>query len=236
MDEPEEVQVLDDEAADAGAALDISLTGAALGPVVPADATATGVVALQKKVSYTTLKPRRNGAHAHSHHGHGHGGQVHSHAAADSAGDRAIGSTVASSTVTRVVGVAGDRPAEGQTPGQAYDDENMDYWDELMRPLYFVDDRHKANARPESSGDQLIQKWRMKERMKTVSVALILCLRIGVDPPDVVKTSPCARMECWIDPFKLPPEKALETIGDCLQKQYERWQPRARYKLSLDPT
>ena len=34
--------------------------------------------------------------------------------------------------------------------------------------------------------------------MKTVSVALVMCLNVGVDPPDVVKTSPCARKECWI--------------------------------------
>ena len=34
--------------------------------------------------------------------------------------------------------------------------------------------------------------------MKTVSVALVLCLNVGVDPPDVVKISPCARLECWI--------------------------------------
>lgn len=31
-------------------------------------------------------------------------------------------------------------------------------------------------------------------------------------------------------------QKALESIGSNLQKQYERWQPRARYKQSLDPT
>jgi len=35
-------------------------------------------------------------------------------------------------------------------------------------------------------------------QMKTVSVALVLCLNVGVDPPDVLKTSPCARLECWI--------------------------------------
>lgn len=34
----------------------------------------------------------------------------------------------------------------------------------------------------------------------------------------------------------MSPQKALETIGANLQKQYERWQPRARYKQSLDPT
>jgi hypothetical protein len=38
------------------------------------------------------------------------------------------------------------------------------------------------------------------------------------------------------DPLSMSPQKALETIGANLQKQYERWQPRARYKQSLDPT
>ena len=31
-------------------------------------------------------------------------------------------------------------------------------------------------------------------------------------------------------------QKALEAIGKSLQTQYERWQPRAKYKVSLDPT
>lgn len=34
----------------------------------------------------------------------------------------------------------------------------------------------------------------------------------------------------------MSPQKALEMVGQNLQKQYERWQPRARYKQSLDPT
>lgn len=38
------------------------------------------------------------------------------------------------------------------------------------------------------------------------------------------------------DPNSLSPSKALESIGHALQLQYERWQPRARYKQSLDPT
>jgi regulator-associated protein of mTOR len=33
--------------------------------------------------------------------------------------------------------------------------------------------------------------------MKTVSVALVLCLNLGVDPPDLVKIENCARLECW---------------------------------------
>lgn len=34
----------------------------------------------------------------------------------------------------------------------------------------------------------------------------------------------------------MSPQKGLELVGDSLQKQYERWQPRARYKQLLDPT
>jgi hypothetical protein len=34
--------------------------------------------------------------------------------------------------------------------------------------------------------------------MKTVSAALVMCLNIGVDPPDIVKTSQCSKLECWI--------------------------------------
>ncbi|VDM41062.1 unnamed protein product [Toxocara canis] len=80
--------------------------------------------------------------------------------------------------------------------------------------------------------------WRRysKERMKTVSVALVLCLNIGVDPPDVQKPNPCARQECWIDPHGMNPQKAIAKIASALQKNYERWQPRARYKNANDPT
>ena len=35
-------------------------------------------------------------------------------------------------------------------------------------------------------------------QMKTVSVALVICLNVGVDPPGIVRTQPCARLECWI--------------------------------------
>ncbi|KAJ3102895.1 hypothetical protein HDU97_000208 [Phlyctochytrium planicorne] len=82
----------------------------------------------------------------------------------------------------------------------------------------------------------LTHDWRMRERLKTVSVALVLCLNIGIDPPDIVKTVPCAKLEAWVDPLSLPPQKALEAIGRNLQQQYEIWQPRARYRLSLDPS
>ena len=40
----------------------------------------------------------------------------------------------------------------------------------------------------------------------------------------------------FADPLSMSPQKALELVGNNLQKQYERWQPRARYKQLLDPT
>lgn len=79
-------------------------------------------------------------------------------------------------------------------------------------------------------------EWRQKHRQRTIGVALVVCLNIGVDPPDVIKTTPCARVECWVDPFLCPPQKSLATIGARLQRQYEQWQHRAMYKQLLDQT
>ncbi|CAI5732884.1 unnamed protein product [Peronospora destructor] len=105
--------------------------------------------------------------------------------------------------------------------------------------LRFAQDAERRKvADKEDEQPQVVEivPWRMRERMKTMDVALVLCLNIGTDPPDVEKATPCARKECWVDPFSMPAKKAIETIGNTLQSQYERWQPRARYKQSLDPT
>lgn len=64
-----------------------------------------------------------------------------------------------------------------------------------------------------SNQEGIMTKWRQKERLKTTAVALVLCLNIGVDPPDVMKISPCARLECWVDPLSMQPQKALDIIG-----------------------
>ncbi|CAI5465826.1 unnamed protein product [Closterium sp. Yama58-4] len=114
-------------------------------------------------------------------------------------------------------------------------------YDDLFPHIVYLNDlRHdpdKVKDGSAAAGDSgLVSKWRMKDRMKTSSVAIVLCLNIGVDPPDVIKISPCARVECWIDPFSMNAQKALDTIGKNLQAQYERWQPKARYKVQLDPT
>ncbi|KAL0487808.1 regulatory-associated protein of mTOR [Acrasis kona] len=102
--------------------------------------------------------------------------------------------------------------------------------------IFLEEERHNKDIDKDAEDKELVVDWRMKQRLKTAQVALVMCLNIGVDPPDVIKVLPCAKLECWIDPFTLPQQKALETIGAQLKTQYERWQPRARYKQCLDPT
>lgn len=83
--------------------------------------------------------------------------------------------------------------------------------------LLFGNARHCLNLYVDSDDTEMsiVSKWRQKERLKTTAVALVVCLNIGVDPPDVIKISPCARMECWVDPLSMQAPKALDTIGTC---------------------
>lgn len=62
------------------------------------------------------------------------------------------------------------------------------------RRYLYTEERFVRNAVPDSSRSRAVARWRMRERMKTVSVALVYCLNIGVDPPDIVKPNPCARL------------------------------------------
>jgi regulatory associated protein of mTOR len=101
--------------------------------------------------------------------------------------------------------------------------------------MYFTDKRHETTGKPKPLQYEL-QDWRQRDRLKTVSAALAVCLNVGVEPPDQLKTSPGARMEAWIDPTVQPVSKALENIGKALQAQYETLAIRARYKQYLDPS
>lgn len=86
--------------------------------------------------------------------------------------------------------------------------------------------------------------WRLRDRMKTVGVGLILCLNVGTDPPDVVKPHPCAVLQCWMNPLTVSRAKAREMIGERLEQQYARWQlaritatrPQLRHRRTIDPT
>ena len=86
-----------------------------------------------------------------------------------------------------------------------------------------MQERHSAGDEDrKQSALSVVSKWRQKEKLKTTAVALVLCLNIGVDPPDVIKISPCARLECWVDPMSMQPAKALETIGVMQQRPCHR--------------
>ncbi|TKA67577.1 hypothetical protein B0A55_10183, partial [Friedmanniomyces simplex] len=111
--------------------------------------------------------------------------------------------------------------------------------------MYYEDKRHETagNPPPDYDPKTIVSDWRMKDRLKTTSAILAVCLNVGVDPPDVIKTNPCAKLECWVDP--IPPDSSSNQqssnnsntqIGKNLQSQYENLSLRSRYKVILDPT
>ena len=101
--------------------------------------------------------------------------------------------------------------------------------------MYYTKKRHETTGKPKTSRFE-ISDWRQKDRLKTVSAALAICLNIGVEPPDQLKTNPGAKLEAWVDPTTPPIQKVIETIGKSLQAQYEQLAIRARYKQYLDPS
>ncbi|CAE6463964.1 unnamed protein product [Rhizoctonia solani] len=131
-------------------------------------------------------------------------------------------------------------PSPSEMSGSFSDDEtkNGDESDseESAPQKLFSEKRHFScgNPRPTMGGG--VPQWRLKEKLRTARAALVVCLNIGVDPPDVVKTQPCATLECWVDPFSMPSNKALEAIGRNLQHQFENLNPRMNYKPYLDPS
>ena len=74
---------------------------------------------------------------------------------------------------------------------ETVDTDDLEADDYTDLPIVFCCPRHKRLE--DIKVDTIMQTWRMRERMKTVSVALVICLNVGVDPPDVTKTQPCAR-------------------------------------------
>lgn len=105
---------------------------------------------------------------------------------------------------------------------------------------YWSAKRHLTcgNPSPHSAYSSKLFPWRgsAPAKLKTANAALVLCLNIDVDPPDVIKTSPCAVLECWVDPHTLPSHKALEAIGTNLQHQFEGLSLKIPYKPILDPS
>ncbi|KAE9410212.1 hypothetical protein BT96DRAFT_952907 [Gymnopus androsaceus JB14] len=106
---------------------------------------------------------------------------------------------------------------------------------------YWSAKRHSScgNPTPAPPWSAKPVSWRhtspLPNKLKTANAALVLCLNIDVDPPDVVKTSPCAVLECWVDPRSMPSHKALEHIGANLKHQFENLSQKIQYKPILDP-
>lgn len=99
--------------------------------------------------------------------------------------------------------------------------------DSARETQYWAANRHKA-GRDETEKEEehselfilggdfpklMVVAWRLRSRLKTFNCGMFICLNIGVDPPDVVKTNPCAKLECWLDPSVLPSSKAIDAIG-----------------------
>ncbi|KAI8435475.1 LOW QUALITY PROTEIN: hypothetical protein MSG28_003776, partial [Choristoneura fumiferana] len=91
---------------------------------------------------------------------------------------------------------------EEKDSGQG-DSESASELDDWDLPLSYDKPRH---LEPIKGAERVEHSWRVKEKYKTHCVALVLCLNVGVDAPDVVKTQPCARLECWIEPEQGPGE------------------------------
>jgi hypothetical protein len=88
---------------------------------------------------------------------------------------------------------------------------------------------------------EIMPTWRLKDRMKTVGVGLVMALNVGTDPPDITKPHPCAKLQCWMDPSSISRAKAKEKIGERLEHQYAQWQQQRaakplKYRRALDPT
>lgn len=83
------------------------------------------------------------------------------------------------------------------------------------------------------------EEWRMRDRLKTQQALLAICLNIGVDPPDVIKTNPSAKLEGWTDPQGsggLTGIQPMSAISKALQSQYEQISMRTRFQVMSDPT
>ncbi|VEL31216.1 unnamed protein product [Protopolystoma xenopodis] len=69
----------------------------------------------------------------------------------------------------------------------------------------------------EIEGVQLYQENYTKEKIKTLTVALVICLNIDIESPDVQRIPPYCRVQAWFDPSETSSLRALETIGKNLQ-------------------
>ena len=99
--------------------------------------------------------------------------------------------------------------------------------------------RNTTSANPSHEDDTYkISDWKSTgNKKKTTMAALVLCLNLGIPPPDIVRPQEYPYLEAFVNPSTYPDSKlALQAIGKSLQTNYESISARAKYKQSLDPS
>ena len=140
------------------------------------------------------------------------------------------------------VGVNHGQEQENWTVRHGWDDQyNSNVILEVLSKSYFsyfTDKRHDTDGRPKLASPRPPPNWSVKDRTKTASAALVVCLNLGVDPPDVIKPNPSANLECWTTTQNntMTNSKILENIGKKLQEQFESLSLKTKYKQYLDPS
>eukprot|EP01028_Stygiella_incarcerata_P001214 TRINITY_DN1192_c0_g1_i3.p1 TRINITY_DN1192_c0_g1~~TRINITY_DN1192_c0_g1_i3.p1 ORF type:complete len:1538 (+),score=424.15 TRINITY_DN1192_c0_g1_i3:82-4614(+) len=76
--------------------------------------------------------------------------------------------------------------------------------------------------------------WRLSHKIRTPQAILVMCLNVGVDPPDAVRIKPTAHLECWTDPQNEQRNGTIHRVGELLRAQYGLWQPRGRFHVLVD--
>ena len=107
---------------------------------------------------------------------------------------------------------------------------------------YFANRKYTAMLRSSSSQarenqqtliEQQLTRY-SKERMRTMNGLLVLCLNLGIDPPDVKKPPDVSKLFTWIDTGNKDVKRAQEAIGNQLSTLYSQMQPRARFRPLVD--
>ena len=138
----------------------------------------------------TTLVKMHNGGYGNS---RSNGAHLHREESEDGLSDERQEFTERSgSTISDVIQSSSD-------PEDPAADSYSDY--ASLNP-HWSSKRHLTcgNPSPKQIDPSSMSSWRSKDRLKTSNAALVVCLNIDVDPPDVVKTHPCSVLECWVDP------------------------------------
>lgn len=94
-----------------------------------------------------------------------------------------------------------------------------------------------ANISPEDTKHK-IPDWKSQgNNKKTTTAALVMCLNLGIPPPDIIRPQECPFLESFVNPNAYSdPKKALQAIGRNLQLNFESISSRTKYKQSLDPS